>query len=61
MGRSPRAVFSLWCGVHTEVGRYLGSTRNGVKDLGCDLELVYNDNEAVRSRGRGLGTQIIAL
>ena len=24
----------LWCGGHTEVGRYLGSTRNGVTDLG---------------------------
>ena len=24
----------LWCGGHTEVGPYLGSTRNGVADLG---------------------------
>ena len=24
----------LWCGVHTEVGWCLGSTRNGVPDLG---------------------------
>ena len=36
---------------------YLGSTRNGVKDLECDPKVVCNDNvndiEAVVSRGRG--------
>ena len=30
----------VWCGVHAEVGGYLGSTWNGLTDLGCDLELV---------------------
>ena len=55
VGRWPWAGFSLarlWCGIHTEVSRCLGSTRNGVTDLGCDLELVCNDNEAVLSKGR---------
>ena len=37
------------------MGRYLGPTRNEVTDLGCDLELAYNDNEALLSRGRGPG------
>ena len=31
------------CGVHTEFGRYLGSTLSGVTDLGFDLELAYNE------------------
>ena len=29
--------------VSTEVCRYLGSTRKGVTDTGCDLELVCNE------------------
>ena len=44
----------LWCGLHTEVGRYFGPTRNRLTDLGCDLEIVCN--EAGLSRGRGPGT-----
>ena len=62
VGRTPRAGF-LSCSVvmwstyiHNEIGWYLGSTPNGVTDLGCDLGLVYN--EAVlytRYRGRGPG------
>ena len=44
----------LWCGGHTQVGRYLGSTRNGVTDPWGDLELVVY-NEAVQSRGTGPG------
>ena len=36
----------LWRGVFTEVGRYLGSTRNGVT-LGCDLELVCKGEDLV--------------
>ena len=57
VGRTPQVSFLvwLWCGVHIEVGRYLGSTRNGVKDLGCDLELVCN--EAVLFRRREPDTQ----
>lgn len=36
------------------VGVYLGSTRIGVANLGCDVELVSYD-EAVLSRGLGEG------
>ena len=42
MGRGPSHVSSLvrlWRGVHAEGGRYLGSTRNGVTDLGVTLNL----------------------
>ena len=38
------------------MSKYLGSTRNGVTDLGCDLDLVYN--EAVQSRGKGPGIHL---
>ena len=43
-----------WCGFggHTEVGRYLGSARNGAWGTSGDLELVCN--EAVLSRGKYL-------
>ena len=37
VGAVPLAVFSLvwlWCGGRTEVGWYLGFTRNGVANLG---------------------------
>ena len=47
-GRSLSCVVVVWSAVHTEVGRYLGSTRNEMTDLACDLELAYN--EAVPSR-----------
>ena len=43
--------------MHTEVGRYLGSTRNAVKDLGCYLELVCNKAVLSRGRGRGIHTR----
>ena len=47
----------LWRGLHTQVGRCLGSTRNKVADLvRCDVELVYN--EAVLSRRRRSGIHI---
>ena len=36
------------------VGRYLGPTRNGVADLGCDLELVHIEAELSRGRRPGL-------
>lgn len=40
------------------MGQYLGFTRNGVTDLGYDLELELVYSEAVLSRGRGLGIHI---
>lgn len=48
VGLTPRAssllcgwvVAVVYYGVHTDVGRYLGPTRNGAADLGRDLELV---------------------
>lgn len=43
----------MYNGLRNEVGRYLGPTRNGVTDLGCDLEHVYG--KAVLPRGRGPG------
>ena len=52
--RTPREGFYsvlLWRRVHNKVGPYLGPTRNGVADLGGDLE--RGDNEAVPTRGRG--------
>ena len=43
----------VWCGGHIEVGRYLGSARNGVRGTSGNLERVCS--EAVLSRGRGPG------
>ena len=36
------------------MGRFLGSTRNGVIDLGCGLELVYSDAVLARARIPGI-------
>lgn len=63
VGRAPLAgVLScvVWRGEHVEVGRYLGSTRNGVTDLRCDPQL--GCIEAVLCGGRGPGVhQSLAL
>ena len=63
VGRWPRAGFFLawlWCGTHTEVGRYLRSARNGGTDLGVTLNLCER-NEAVLSRGGDLVSTILVL
>ena len=52
--RHPNDVY-LWCRGYAELGRYLGSARNGVWGTSGDLHLV--GNEAVLSRGRRPGTQ----
>ena len=60
VGRWPRAgsfsLLWLWRGVHTEVGRLLGFTRNTVVDLGCDHELVCNEPVLSREIGPGIHT-----
>ena len=49
----------LWHRVHTEVSRYLGSTRNGVTDLGCGLEVVCNEAVLYRRRVPGVYNCVI--
>ena len=51
VGSTPDSLSIVWwcgCGGHTEVGRYLGSARNGAWGTSGDLKLVCN--EAVLSR-----------
>ena len=49
----------LWCELYTEVGRYLGSTQNGVTDLGCDLEVGYKEAALSRERGPGIHNDLL--
>lgn len=39
--------------VHSDIGRYLGSTRNGVTRPRATLNLCVTSDEAVQSRGEG--------